>query len=779
MDRIEKTDSLQEILNNHTFGIDYYQREYRWGAKQIEQMISDFHDAFFEYYSESHETTREVAKYGYYYMGCIVCTKGVGAEKQIIDGQQRLTSLTLLLIYLRKLQTEQGMSSPDISRMIYTDSFGSNCYNLNVPERSNCFDALINGLPFNPEDESSANMLKRYGDIEELFPDDLKGKVLPFFIYWLVNKVLLLKIETPSEDEAHTIFLTMNDRGLSLNSAEMMKAYILQQVHEDDRMRANDCWQKCMKDIKLASDDGSDKADVEFLSIWLRAKFAETLRSGGKESTDMDYELLGEKFHTWVRQNAKRKMGLEKQSDYLKFVVDDLPAAVKLYLRILEYERTLTPGYEEVFYNSNRALTYQSMLIMAAVSTDDCAEDIDCKIKAVATFIDIFASVRILNFKKVNWNTNKNLLFRVMRAIRDKPKKQVGAELLKILKRIDERISAASKWVLNQYTSRYALHMISRVTAFLNEEMGNPSEFAAYVNRSSKNPYDIEHILPDDYESYKGSFVDEDDFAQWRQHIGNLLILTKDKNRSYQDMPYWKKVQRYASDNIYARSLNTICYVNNPAFKHLEKEFGFRSMDSFGKEEIRERGELFARIAATIWSPLRIADAVGGLTEEEILELDIDEIPRMVTVEYSGRSWEDAKRLGFLSAKTSDSGVGLSSVSIGDLVFCHVAGKGFLGVGICASEAIPAKEFILGDGLSLSDAEWFDDISKDKLDWDNELVIAIDWLKTVEDPDEGYWEKGLKALPMPVYELNDKTTYELVLLNFGVEVIHGLKSQLN
>ena len=69
-------------------------------------------------------------------------------------------------------------------------------------------------------------MLERYQDIEEYFPEDLKGEVLPFFTYWLIERVLLLEIDTPSEDEAHTIFLTMNDRGLSLNSAEMMKACI-------------------------------------------------------------------------------------------------------------------------------------------------------------------------------------------------------------------------------------------------------------------------------------------------------------------------------------------------------------------------------------------------------------------------------------------------------------------------------------------------------------------------------------------------------------------------
>ena len=97
---------------------------------------------------------------------------------------------------------------------------------------------------------SNRNLLARYSDIEELFPDDLKGEALPYFIYWLERKVLLLEIDTPSEDEAHTIFLTMNDRGLSLNSAEMLKAFIIQQVNEADRDAVNKVWQQNIASIK-------------------------------------------------------------------------------------------------------------------------------------------------------------------------------------------------------------------------------------------------------------------------------------------------------------------------------------------------------------------------------------------------------------------------------------------------------------------------------------------------------------------------------------------------
>lgn len=86
-------------------------------------------------------------------------------------------------------------------------------------------------------------MLDRYEDIVNYFPNEqLKGEAFPFFIYWLIEKVLLFDINTLSEDGAHTIFLTMNGRELSLNSAKMIKAYLIQQVAEADSIEVNNQW---------------------------------------------------------------------------------------------------------------------------------------------------------------------------------------------------------------------------------------------------------------------------------------------------------------------------------------------------------------------------------------------------------------------------------------------------------------------------------------------------------------------------------------------------------
>ena len=778
MNKIDKTDSLTKILSHRRFTVDVFQREYRWGRKQMEQMLSDFQDTFEEFYDpKDHDTPEEVENYGYYYMGCIICTGG--SPNKIIDGQQRLTSLTLLLIYLNNLQMEQaaqGFRTVKFEDMIYDDHYGKKSFNIDVDDRQLCLEALLsNNSTYQPNNESAQNMMDRYRDIEDLFPDDLKGEALEYFIYWLKEKVLLLEIDTPSEDEAHTIFLTMNDRGLSLNSAEMMKAYVMQQIVEADRALVNHRWQDNINRIKSASSYDSsgvvNTEDVEFISTWLRAKYAQTLREGKRGANDEDFELLGEKFHTWVRSNAKAKMGLSKSVDYKNLVMTEMTRVTELYLKLKEYGSTLTPGYEEVFYNANRDLNYQISMIISAVCNDDSEEDIKRKIQMVSKFVDDFASIRIFNFKKVNWNTNKYLLFRVMREIRNQDCRTVGMVLVRTLRRMDVSIDAITKFSLNQFSGRYMLHLLARFTSYVNTKMGNPSQFDVYVDRKRKgNTYDIEHILPDDYDSYQDDFATADEFQTSRQMIGNLIILTRDKNRSYQAMKYQEKVEKYVGDNVLAQALNDTAYHNNPKFLAVASQYGFTAIPKFTKDSINDRANIYLQMAVDIWDPNAIKEIAGGWEDETEKEFFKNEKAQEFTVEYYDKSWPDALKYGFLSANIGGSGRYLKNIQEGDVVYCHIAGSGFVGIGICTATAVPMSEFMVsvdGTMLPIKDVEWLKPTYKDALKVDQEIFIRVDWKNYVEEQSDGYWEKGMTSIPLVAYMLNDPTTHRKVRQHFG------------
>src|SRR5437879_129475 len=94
--------TIRKLLNGAKYSIDYYQREYKWQRKQLRELLDDLGTAFLD----DHKTTNErdaVQNYGHYFLGSIIISSRDG-KHFIIDGQQRLTTLSLLLIYLHRRQ---------------------------------------------------------------------------------------------------------------------------------------------------------------------------------------------------------------------------------------------------------------------------------------------------------------------------------------------------------------------------------------------------------------------------------------------------------------------------------------------------------------------------------------------------------------------------------------------------------------------------------------------------------------------------------------------------
>lgn len=342
---------------------------------------------------------------------------------------------------------------------------------------------------------------------------------------------------------------------------------------------------------------------------------------------------------------------------------------------------------------------------------------------------------------------------------------------VRTLRRMDVSVEGITKFGLNQFSGRYILHILARFTSYVNVLMGNPSHFEEYMDRKRQgNTYDIEHILPNKYVDYKDSFTDYDDFEFSRNQIGNLIILTRDKNRSYQAMKYSEKVQNYAGDNILAKALNPIAYKNNPQFLPIAGEYGFQPIANFDKQSIAKRADVYLRMASDIWNPDEIKRIAGGWSDDEEKDFFKNEKRREFTVGYANRSWPDALKFGFLSAGIGGSGKSIYNVQVGDLVYCYIAGSGFVGIGECTASAVPMKNFKVrfnGVEIPIAEVAWVSEDKKNKLDPNKEVFISVAWKKYVTDPAEGYWEKGMKTVPLVAYVLNDKTTYQKVRAHFG------------
>jgi uncharacterized protein with ParB-like and HNH nuclease domain len=599
---IGKEKSLTDLLANKKYTIHYYQREYRWGKKQIEELVDDLSEEFLENYKPGHERT-EVATYGHYYLGSVVLTSNDG-EQAIIDGQQRLTSLTLLLIYLNNLQADNA-EKVTIDQLIFSEQYGKKSFNIQVNEREACMDALYKRENFSPlnQNESVVNIFNRHTDIADVFPEEIKGTALPFFIDWLINKVFLVEITATTEQDAHKIFVSMNDRGLSLTPTEMLKGYLLSEIKDDAaRNQSNELWKKKILEIKNINPDSKEE-DADFIKTWLRAQYAETIRDTKRGAVPEDFDLIGTEFHKWVRENAKQ-MKLEKSKDYEAFILKEFNLFADLYISLKNYSTQYTAEYSFVFFNADRNFTLQYQLLLAAVDRDDSQDVIKKKIVIIAAFIDQYITRRVVNYKAVDYSTIKNAIFNLTKKVRKLEINTLVLTLQDELNNMDFTLDGMERFYLNQFTSRYMLHILSRITFFIDQKIGLTNKFEDYVNRTGKNPYDIEHIWCNDYQKFAAQVADEDEFNRTRNLMGGLLILPRDKNRSYQDADYSIKLPLYFGENILAKSLHQDCYRNNPHFINLLStlKLSLSPIDDFTKDSFKKRQQSYKEIAEYIWS---------------------------------------------------------------------------------------------------------------------------------------------------------------------------------
>lgn len=605
--------TVRELLSGVKYSIDYYQRDYKWTTKQVQELIEDLIGRFEEDYDEVHDRP-EVARYGHYFLGSIVISAKNG-QKFVIDGQQRLTTLTLLLIFLHNVQRDRE-EQVHIKDMIFSEKYGKKSFNIEVEERVHCMEALFNQDAFDGTDqpESVRNILARYADIEALFPPDIKDETLPFFIDWLIDNVHLVEITAYSDDDAYTIFETMNDRGLSLSATDMLKGFLLANITEENkRNTAALTWKKYTSELAAFGKEENKEEVADFFKTWLRSQYAETIRERKKNAKAQDFDRLGTEFHRWIREN-KDKIGLKKSEDAFNFIERDMAFYARQYLMIRNATQNYTESLEDIFHVAELGFTLQYPVMLAALRVDDDEITARKKVNTVARFIETLLVRRIWNRNSITYSALQYYMFLVMREIRGKSLK----DLVKIL---SGRLVAQEETFDNPAFSmhkmnRYMVHrLLARMTDTLERESGLPTRYTDYVNWTgdSKNPYEVEHIWADHPERHKDEFEHPADFVEYRNRIGDLLLLPKKFNISYGDKPYVEKLKHYIKQNLLAQTLHPLCYENNPDFVKFVKRQGlnFKPLAQFKKADLDTRQALYIALAKYTWRPERLSEVLG------------------------------------------------------------------------------------------------------------------------------------------------------------------------
>ena len=592
--------TLKEILNDKKYTCDYFQREYKWKKENVEQLVQDLTDAFRDNLRPNH-STEDVARYTTYFLGSIVLSDK-GGVLSIIDGQQRLTSLTLMLIYLNHEMNNMHIEDEaNLKTMIFSNSFGRKSFNIQIPERELCLKALYeegNYALKETDDESTRVMAERYQDIYDCFPQDIRESYLLPFAYWLQEKVVLVKITAMTEENAYTIFETMNNRGVPLNNADMIKGFILSKfTHDEKRTSVNQQWKKDMQNLA----EYGDGVENQFFQAWLRAQFAQTIRQAKVGSLNEDFENIGNRFHNWFKDNYEKCIN----GDIEHFIDTNYRFFLNKFLLIKSAETVFNKELEHVFYHAywGIAPSLSYPLYLAPLCIEDSDEDCIKKIELVARFLDGFATRRACNFRNFSASSIRYTMCNLTRQIRGLSIENLRKTLIDNTEEIDGFSKSLLSFRLHGMNGRFIKYFLARITSYIEEKVGMGNNYVKYMFNPNCKSYDIEHIWSDHFEWHLDDFTQTEEFSQWRNSIGDLLLLPFPVNRSLNDMNYKEKMPHYIKENLLAQSLCRKAYENNPSFTGFIKDMSlpFEAYDDFRKANVLKRCELYAKIADNIW----------------------------------------------------------------------------------------------------------------------------------------------------------------------------------
>ncbi len=611
-----KAKSVRDLLKGKRYSVDYYQRDYRWESKQVGELVDDLMDQFGQSYDPAHER-RDVKKYGHYFLGSVIFSTREG-DTFIVDGQQRLTTLTLILLHLHVRQGTRE-DRVNLEELIYSESFGSKSFNISVPEREVVMNALFKGETpdCNDASESVQTMVERYQELQDLLPQELDEKALPYFCDWLINNVHLVEILATTDEDAYTIFETMNDRGLSLTPLDMLKGYLLANIKDPhQRSEAAKIWRTRMEALRK---HGKDE-DADAVKAWLRAKYAQNVRERHKGSENKDFERIGTEFHRWVKDH-ETELGLTSSQGFFDFVHAEMPFYTRQYLRLREAAQKPVAGLEPVYHVACWRFTLQNPLMLAALKPSDKEDVINQKIRLVAIFLDILLARRAVNYLTLNFAALSYYIFLVIKEIRVLGPKPLARILKKRLAdqgctfdgTTDGKRNGFPGFALSHWSKGYIKTILARMTVFIEQGSGIDSSLTRFFAQG-KGRFEVEHIWADHHEQHSKEFDSPADFAEARNMIGGLLLLPKKFNASYNDDTYEDKLPHYLGQNLLAKSLCPMAYKKNPGFLKFIEEHGlpFKAHPKFRVADINARQVLYQQVAELIWDPIRLDEELGS-----------------------------------------------------------------------------------------------------------------------------------------------------------------------
>lgn len=496
--------------------IPSYQRPYAWTVDQASELFDDLYDF---YISEPEEG---------YFLGSIVLIKQEGSpHAEVIDGQQRLTTLTILLAVLASRMT--GVQKDTLTT--YIKEPGNEFEGLEAKPRLTLrerdrgfFEQFVQALdfadlldldPHSLANESQQNIQlnsKHFLQcLTKKFEDE--AEALNGFVKFLLQRCFLVAVSTPSQQSAFRVFSVMNSRGLDLQPTDIIKADIIGKVDgEENKDSYNDRWEDM--EVELGRTGFND------LFTYVRMLYAK----------DKAKRALLEEFRTYVLSAVTSPTTLiedvlEPYADALAIIKKSSYEAsanaqdVNTHLRWLnriDNSDWIPPAIlflSQQKHNPDYVLWFFKKLERLASCMHVCAKNINERIDRYAELIEGLEGDHSL----------------------EAPVSEVElteAEKLSMRQALDGNVY--------ELTARRRNHIILRLDAFM-------SDGAASYDHSILT---IEHVLPqtvDPESEWATVWPDVDDRQAWIHRIANLVPLNQRRNSKARNYDFDRKKSEYFS----------------------------------------------------------------------------------------------------------------------------------------------------------------------------------------------------------------------------------------
>lgn len=610
MDVSPLNQNIDTLFSNTKYYIDFYQRQYKWDHIPVIRLLDDIFYKFTEehkrFAQSSIPSDQIITKYSWYYMNTYVTNLDEESNRlYIVDGQQRLTTLTLILI---KLYHQADSFQSDLKDWIADKIVGRSGYKktfwLNHEIHEPTLKALFDGAEDIPTDTgiTALNLAKNYTVISKRLDNELKDKnIFERFVFYFMYRLVIINLKVEQID-VPMVFEVINDRGVRLKPYEILKGKLLGQIDKEElsTLKFNELWDSRVNKINANNPDQIDN----FFIYLLKAKFANTIG----ESRKFDKEYHRALF-------AETNLNLDHNpSNVKKFLQNDFSYYTDLFIKLQGYSTTDNKDFRYTYYNSLTDRGQQFLLILSACKVRDNQEQE--KIKAVSYQIDrLFCLLQLQ--RAYDSNKFNEMMYKISERIREKDvseiKKVFNDSLIEILQDKYSNSDLHSTFSYGYFKEtgidldkRFKRYFFARIEEFIADNTKMDMRHNLYnlvVNTGSTNGFHIEHILAENKENYALFDNDEEKFRSERNRLGGLLLLKGKDNISSNNETYSDKLISYANTLYWNETLRADSYKSHLDFTNWinASKLNFRPMDKFGPDELEERQKLLYEIVKCIW----------------------------------------------------------------------------------------------------------------------------------------------------------------------------------